>query len=92
MFIESLYWKDPIVEKIIGKHGVQPAEVEEMIFEGNPEVRKQSERYLLYGQTFSGRYLFVVLDKGVEAGEFVVVTARDMFENEKRSFKKRRGK
>jgi hypothetical protein len=91
MRIEWLYWKDHIVEKILFKHGVQPIEVEEMILDGTPEVRKEGDRYLLYGQTRAGRYLFAVLDKGEESGIFVPVTARDMSENEKHAFKKRRG-
>ena len=34
MVIDYLYWKDHIVEKIIGDHGVKPEEIEEVIYEG----------------------------------------------------------
>jgi hypothetical protein len=31
MYIEYLYWKDHLVDKIIERHGVMPKEVEEVI-------------------------------------------------------------
>jgi hypothetical protein len=76
MCIEYLYWKDHIVEKIIEKHGVTPDEVEEVIHEGNPEIRK------------SGKIRYLVLEEESQ-GVFVPLTARDMTESEKRAFKKR---
>lgn len=88
MLIDYLYWKDHIVEKIIGDHGVKPEEVEEVIYEGNPEVRRSGEnRYLIWGQSLSGRYLFVVLEEESK-GVYVPVTARDMSGSEKRAYKK----
>ena len=90
MLIDRLYWKDHIVEKIIGCHGVMPEEVEEVIYDGNPEVRRsQQNRFLIYGQSMSGRYLFVVVEEESK-GDFVPVTARDMSNSEKRAYKKRR--
>lgn len=90
MRIERLYWKDHILEKIIGVHGVRREEVEEVIHEGNPEVRRSGEnRYLIWGQTLSGRYLFVVLEEEFK-GVFVPVTARDMTDSEKRGYRRRR--
>jgi len=35
-----LYWKDHIVDKITERHGVSQEEVEEVIFEDEPEVVK----------------------------------------------------
>ena len=90
MLIDRLYWKNHIVEKIIRCHGVMPEEVEEVIYDGNPLVRRSGQnRYLIYGQSFSGRYLFVVVEEESK-GEFVPVTARDMSNSEKRGYKKRR--
>ena len=89
MRIEYLYWKNHIVEKIVERHGVMPDEVEEVISEGNPEIRKSGKiRYLVWGQSGAGRYLFIVLEEESQ-GVFVPLTARDMSESEKRTFKKR---
>jgi len=74
----------------MGKHGVMREEVEEVIYEGNPEVRKSGKnRYLICGQSCAGRYLLIVLEEESK-GVFVPLTARDMSEPEKRAFKKRR--
>lgn len=87
--IQKLYWKEELREKIWDKHGVSDDEVEEVIFDTRPEVRKCSHgRYLLHGQSQSGRYLMIVLDDEGN-GVFVPVTARDMTMKEKQSFKKR---
>lgn len=88
MYIEYLYWKNHIVDKIIAKHGVTPEEVEEVIFEGDPEVRKAGKkRYILYGQSCAGRYLLIVLEKE-HTCIFTPITARDMTRSEKGVFKK----
>lgn len=88
MSIEYLYWKDHIIEKIIVKYGVTPEEVEEVIYEGNPEVRKAGKkRYLVWGLSCSGRYLLIVLEEE-PAGVFIPITARDMTKTEKSTFKK----
>jgi len=90
--LEDLYWKDHILEKIIQNHCVTREEVEEVIIEGQAEVRKHTEnRYLIFGQTLSGRYLLIVIEEESEK-VFVPITARDMTEREKKAFKKRRGK
>ena len=89
MYIKFLYWKDHIVEKIIGRHGIVPEEVEQVIYEGSPEVRRSGKnRYLIYGQSCAGRYLFIVLEEESK-GVFIPITARDMQESEKQAFKKR---
>ena len=91
MRIEYLYWKDHIVEKIIERHGVTPDEVEEVIYDGDPEIRKSGKiRYLIWGKSRAGRYLFIVLEEESQ-GVFVPLTARDMTESEKRAFRKRQG-
>lgn len=91
MHIGYLYWKNHLLEKILEKHGVIPEEIEEVIEDDKCEVRKSGKhRYLIFGQSYSGRYLLVVLDEESK-GVFVPLTARDMTESEKRTFKRRRG-
>jgi uncharacterized DUF497 family protein len=89
--VRALVWKTVLVEKIIDKHGVWPDEVEEVIYEdAGKEVRRISgERYAVFGSSGDGRLLFIVLDRASEHGEFVVVTARDMTEREKRAYRRR---
>ncbi len=48
-------------------------------------------RYLVYGSTYSGRYVFIVgVNKG--KGIFRTITARDMTEREKSLYKRRQEK
>ena len=81
--IEGFIWEEWVVEKLDSKHSVEPEEVEEVFFSRTTRVRKiYSERYLLYGQASSGRYLFVVfvwIEKYVK-----VISARDMTGKERR--------
>lgn len=87
-----LYWKNHIVDKIIERHGVSPEEVEEVIFEDEPELVKHGQnRFLIHGQTTASRYLFIVLEQE-EKEIYVPITARDMSEREKQAFKRRRAK
>ena len=93
MRIDWLIWDDWNVAHI-AEHGVTPEEVEE-VCEASRHIARRAAmtdygqtRYRLYGQTYEGRYLFVVLDK-IEAGSFYVVTARDMTERERRNYRRR---
>jgi uncharacterized DUF497 family protein len=89
MIIEHVRWKDYIVDKIIERHAVTPDEVEEVIYDSDPEIRRFGKnRYLIWGQSCAGRYLFIVVEEESH-GVFVPLTARDMTESEKRAFKKR---
>ncbi len=73
----------------IAKHGVEPDEAEEVILTG--VTRKGRENTLLgMGPTSEGRMLVVVYKK--EKNEIFVITARDMSDNEKKSWRKRYGK
>jgi uncharacterized DUF497 family protein len=90
--IDDLYWKDHILDKIIREHGVSPEEVEEVILEDEPEVVKHGQdRYLIQGQSVTGRYLFILVEKEGK-GIFVPITAPNISESEKRTFRKRRTK
>lgn len=91
MHFGYLHWKNHLLEKILEKHGVTREEVEEVIYEYDPEVRKSGKnRYLICGQSYGGRYLLIVLEEESK-GVFVPLTARDMTKSEKRAFKRRRG-
>ena len=94
MHIDYLAWDDWNVEHIAG-HGITVAEVEKVCHAGQPLVRRAGVtrygliRYHVYGQTTSGRYLFIVLDDEA-AGVFYTVTAREMTEREKQLFRRAR--
>lgn len=72
-----------MVEKLIEKHDVEPEEAEEAFFSTPYKVRKASSgKYLLYGRSYDGRYLFVVftwVDHRIK-----VISARDITSSERR--------
>ena len=87
MQIIELEWDDVNVEHI-AKHHVKPQEVEDVCL-GIHLIEKEShKRYILSGQTTAGRYLNVVIEQ-VGKGLFRPITAFEMSENYKRSYKKR---
>jgi hypothetical protein len=83
--IQGFIWLDWVVDKLESKHGVEPEEVEETFFGGQTKVRKaESGKYLLYGKSSDGRYMFVVF---TWVGQQVkVITARDMTQSERRFY------
>ena len=81
--IEGFIWREWVIEKLLARHSVTPDEVEEVFFNSPLKVRKASSgKYLLYGTSNSGRYLFVVF-AWVET-KVRVITARDMTKAERR--------
>lgn len=95
MYVEYLYWKDHIMEKILYRHGVTPEEVEEVIFDGSPiflrsrKSKKRKKRYVCLGLTNSGRHLKIVLEH-YSGGEYIPLTAYNMPKKDKRYFIKKR--
>jgi uncharacterized protein len=89
--IDALEIDDDILDKIEAKHGVAFDEVEEACYEPGRHVRRGRDGlYLLFSQTYAGRYLLVVLaDRG--RGVWQVVTARQMTEQERRLYRQYRG-
>ena len=83
--------EDHILDKIETKHGVQWEEVEEVCYATTRHVRRGREGlYQVFGQTDSGRYLFIVLaDRG--GGTWKVATAREMTDGERDLYKDQRG-
>lgn len=89
MKIAALDWNRKNVEHL-AKHRVSAAEVEEVVFEDAPFVTKGSwGRYYVYGQTSSGRYLFMVIAL-LGNHRARVITARDMIKREGQYYQARR--
>jgi uncharacterized DUF497 family protein len=95
--IEEIIWLPQFVQKIITKHHVWPEEVEEVLL-SRPVHRKAKrgqvqgeDLYAAYGQTETGRYLFIVfIHKPPRRA--LVISARDMNESERRYYHGRRKK
>jgi uncharacterized DUF497 family protein len=87
LLFKAFEWDRGNVDHIL-RHNVVPDEVEEACI-NKPHVRKTvDKRYLVYGVTDRGRYLFIVgINKG--KGIFRTITARDMTEREKALYKRR---
>lgn len=84
-----LTWPKGIMDKVIGKHGIQPLEVEKAVFECDKKViKRKADRLLVYSQIPSGRLLLIVLETR-EKGDPIVVTAREQTEGEKNRYKSR---
>jgi uncharacterized protein len=86
--IESLEIDDHILEKIESKHGITFEEVEGACLSEKRHVRRSREGlYKLFSQTVAGRYILVVL-VNLERGNWKIVTAREMTDNERRLYDK----
>jgi len=89
MRIESLEWDDYRVEHI-ARHNVDTDEVWEVCRDPlHLAHREGADRYRVYGQTETGRYLFVVLER-VSGATYKPITARDMTEGEKSGYRRLR--
>lgn len=95
MRIFGFLWLDVFIEKLATKHGVEPAEVEE-VFDNRPFVTRigrgkvqGEDLYRALGQTDDGRYLaiFYVLK---QEGRALVISARDMEAAERREYGRHR--
>jgi hypothetical protein len=88
--ISFIKWTDKSIEHIT-RHAVRPIEVEEVCFNEDeaPFIRSGRENlHYVFGKTYSGRFLFVVV-RFIRRGEVKVITARDMNAWEKTYFRKR---
>ena len=87
MYITELDWDDYRIEHI-AQHGVEPDEVWDACEDLFHLARRQGHnRYLLYGQTGDGRYVFAVLEH-VEGSVYKPITARDMTDREQKRFRR----
>lgn len=95
MRIEGIIWLQNVVDKIIGKHDVHPAEVEETL-SSHPLFRfvekgeeKGEDLYLALGRSSSGRYLMVLFIYK-RTKDALILSARDMAKKERRYYDKRK--
>ena len=92
-----------IKEKLLKKHNIEIWEAEEIIYD-DPHAFSITYRdcYFLYGQTFSGRYLLILvrmlsleevtkLGFNNEINCIKIITARDMNKSQKKMYNKKRG-
>lgn len=86
--IAELFWDDGNVEHL-ARHHVSPTEVDEVCLEDPWILRGREGKRVVYGRTFAGRYLLVILgSRG--GGLFYPITARDMTEAERRRYRQAR--
>lgn len=86
MKISGFEW-DQANETHIARHNVTPAETAEVFFAKHFLRKTHTGRYGLYGQSFYGRYLFVVFEK-LKGNIIRVITARDMADKEKMFYRR----
>lgn len=91
MVINGLVWLDEVVEKIVAKHHVTQAEVEEALgsrarFRRMMRGRFRGEDvYAALGRTQAGRHLIVFFIHKRTA-DALILSARDMDEKERRRY------
>jgi len=89
MKIISLEWDDANVEHI-SKHRISPTEVGDVCFGTHIAVKGRNGRYILYGQSDNGRYIKLILVR-LFGAFYRPITAYDMPEKEKRTYRSRVG-
>lgn len=92
-----------VKEKLLKKHNVEIWEIEEVIYDDLFAFSLiHKDCYFIYGQTYSGRYLLVLVrvlstqethELGYESGANVlkIITARDMNKKQIQMYNKRKG-
>jgi uncharacterized DUF497 family protein len=91
MRIVDIIWLPQVIDKLDWKHGVEPEEVDQIMF-GKPLFRKAQKGhvpgedvYAAMGQTAAGRYLIVYF--GYKATkEALILSAREMDSSERRQY------
>ncbi len=84
-------WDDHNIEHI-AKHGVEVFEVEEAMLDGDRvKINAHSGHLGLIGATEEGRRLVVIYIKKI-GKKYRVITARDAEEEEKKLYKRRKGR
>jgi uncharacterized DUF497 family protein len=94
MRLTGIIWLRDVVDKLLGKHNVTTDEVED-VFSHSPRWRfietgdvEGEDLYTALGQTAAGRYLIVYFVHK-RTGEALVISARDMTPNERKSYAKK---
>ena len=86
-------WDDNNIDHI-ARHGVEPEEVEEIVYEDCypswiVRIRRRGvreTRWVVFGQTCGGRYLLAVIAPYSRRGVWRAVTARDMERQTRRRY------
>jgi uncharacterized DUF497 family protein len=86
-------WDEDNVEHI-SRHGVEPEEIEEIVYEechpswiGQVRGRRIREpRWVVLGQTCDGRYLLAIVAPYPQRGVWRAVTARDLGDRARRRY------
>ena len=87
MNIHGIAWDNESITHI-ARHGVEPFEVEDVLFDGVPHILKMRQsRYAAYGQTRSGRYLTIIFE--LLKHKAYIITTRAMSEAERKFYKRR---
>ena len=91
MRIDGFEWDEANAVKNIIRHNTYPSEIEETFYNRYKLRRTEQERYLLYGITDAGRYLFVVFifKKKKDQNIARVISVRDMTQREKRYYQEK---
>jgi uncharacterized DUF497 family protein len=91
VIIRQIRWLPDVVEKLAVKHAVDPEEVDQL-FVNNPLFRRGSKGkrkgeniYYAYGQSDSGRYLFIVFIYKLDRSA-LILSVRDMESDERRLY------
>lgn len=84
MRISSLEWDDTNLEHIVAK-GISPKEAEDVCFGSHYAYPAKYKRKAVYGQTTSGKYLMVILER-LYGSIYRPVTSRGMKRDEKRKY------
>lgn len=83
----EFHWNDQS-EAHIARHNITPSEVEEAAQRPYQLAGGRNDTKLLFGQTYAGRYLLVVLAEAMDSRWFVV-TARDMDGAEQQAYRRK---
>ena len=94
MKITGVIWLRNVIDKLLWKHNVTTEEVEE-VFDRRPRYRyietgdiQGEDLYAAMGQTEAGRYLTVYFVRKL-TGEALIISARDMTKQERKSYGKK---
>ena len=87
--VRELMWTEENEDHIWSRHEILPDEVEQVVNTRPRWVTKgTANTELIYGTTAAGRYLLVVLSEAADGRDYVI-TARDMNDDERRTFRRK---
>lgn len=80
-------WDEYNEEKLLGRHNVSAAEVEQCFANDHPNPRRKGDDMLMLGVTDGGRMLFLVYEQKPN-GMVRVYSAREQSDKERRTFRR----